>query len=236
MRGRAGASLAEMLLVSVLFAMVLAAVAGVAGAQSRLAGAALDGTRLQEILRVADIVLGSEVRALAPADISALGPDSLRLRAFRGGGRICAGEADVLLVRYQGVRRPEPAKDSVLILGEADSRGAPRALRGVSGDDRCGGSLRLQLVPEPRDSLSSRRGWVLVFESGAYHLSGGALRYRRGAGGRQPLTEEGITEGVLTSLPSALEVRVAIRVGDRSGAPAAERTLRLPSDNGAFAP
>jgi hypothetical protein len=29
---------------------------------------------------------------------------------------------------------------------------------------------------------------VRVFERGSYHVSGGALRYRRGMGGRQPLT------------------------------------------------
>jgi hypothetical protein len=33
-------------------------------------------------------------------------------------------------------------------------------------------------------------GFVAVFESGSYHLSTNALRYLRGAGGRQPLTAD----------------------------------------------
>jgi hypothetical protein len=48
------------------------------------------------------------------------------------------------------------------------------------------------LVPEPTDPVLGR-----IFEGGSYHFSGGALRYRRGAGGRQPLTPERVREGHL---------------------------------------
>lgn len=236
MTRRAGATLPELLLVSTLFALVLAAVAGAASAQSRLAAFALETVRTQELLRVVGIVLGVEVHALAPPDIGAMGADSLRLRAFRGGGRICDGDSDILFVRYDGVRRPEPDKDSVLIVGAFDSRGVSRSVEAVSGDPRCGGSLRLQLSPVPRGSLSSPRGWVLVFESGSYHLSGGSLRYRRGAGGRQPLTEEGIGTGRLTPLRSGMEVRLVLRMRDHGPFPSTERVLLLPSENRAFAP
>lgn len=49
------------------------------------------------------------------------------------------------------------------------------------------------LSPPPARTVLTR-----VFERGSYHLVGGALRYRRGEGGRQPLTPERIMEGRLT--------------------------------------
>lgn len=45
--------------------------------------------------------------------------------------------------------------------------------------------------------------FALVFETGAYHLADGALRYRRGRSGRQPLVE-----AILRTSPFRLPERV----------------------------
>lgn len=184
MKPRAGTTLAELVLVSWLFAFVLAAVAGFAAAQGRLAAVSQDRARVSEALRTASVVLGGELRFLAPADRS-VGGDSVRLRAIRGGGQVCTSTDRTLVVRYAGIRRPEPDKDSVLLLGERSTGGTPYALESVATDTACGGGLRLELERQPGRGA----GLAMVFETGAYHLVGDALRYRRGAGGRQPLTE-----------------------------------------------
>lgn len=178
---RPGVTLPELLLVAWLFGLVLAALAGFAGAQSRLVALTEERVRATDAVRTAAIVLGAELRALAAPDL-AIGSDSIRLRAVRGGGPICGVVGRSVLVRYRGSRRPEPEKDSVLVVSEAES-GAPVALRAVAASSQCGGALRLELDREVPAGL------VLVFETGVYHLAGDALRYRRGAGGRQPLTE-----------------------------------------------
>jgi len=117
--------------------------------------------------------------------------DSIALRAFRGTGLVCHSDSSSaqLHVTYGGEREPDPAKDSVLLL-TGDGRREVRALEAVLTPGPCPG-------PDPSRSAT----WVLsagaspsvvlarLFERGSYHLSGSALRYRRG-GGRQPLTPE----------------------------------------------
>ncbi len=182
---RPGATLPELILVAWLFALVLAAAARFAGAQSRLVALTHDRARAAEATRIPRTILGGELRALAAADISALAADSIRIRAVRGGGAICAVDGSSVLVRYRGVRLPEPEKDSVLLIGSEAPDGVPVAVRGAAVDEACGGTVRLGLEVAPE----VRGGWALVFETGAYHVGDGALRYRRGAGGRQPMTE-----------------------------------------------
>lgn len=191
MSGRPGVSLIETLLVTCLFALVLAALAGFASAQGRLAAALSDSVRSEELHRAARLILEREIRYLAAPDVLALADDSLRLRAIRGGGPVCGGTGTSLNVRYRGVRRPEPEKDSVLLVRSREPGGVAYALRSVAGDTACGGSLRLEL-----DGGSDvAAGLALVFEVGSYHISEGALRYRRGAAGKQPLTEAVLARG-----------------------------------------
>ena len=54
-------------------------------------------------------------------------------------------------------------------------------------------------------------GLILVFETGTYHLSRGALRYRRGRGGRQPVTEEVLESGSFDSAGGVLRARMTFR-------------------------
>ena len=49
-----------------------------------------------------------------------------------------------------------------------------------------------EVEPLPGGALFGR-----VYERGSYHLTLGALRYRRGGGGRQPLTPLRVAEGSL---------------------------------------
>ncbi len=140
--------------------------------------------------RLAAIVIGKELRAgVRGRDWMGPAADSLALRAFRGWGPVCGsgtGPGDIL-VAYRGERAPNPAKDSVLILTASGWRRADLTGR-ASGARSCatdlgGVSESWTLDPPVTDALVVR-----IFERGSYHVSGGALRYRRGRGGRQPLT------------------------------------------------
>jgi hypothetical protein len=183
MTNRPGAtSVAELVLVAWLFALVLAGIARFANDQNRLAGLQRDRVRFQEAARTGAVILGSELRFAAPGDVAA-GRDSVRLRAFRGGGRTCAVDDESIRVLYRGVRQPDPSKDSVLLIGPGAIHVRRLESAGTSGE--CGGSHRLRVEGSPPPDA----GYVLVFETGTYILADGAVRYRRGQGGRQPLTE-----------------------------------------------
>jgi hypothetical protein len=184
MTNRPGAaSVAELVLVAWLFAIVLAGIARFATDQNRLAGLQRDRVRYQEATRTGHVVLGAELRFMAPGDVAATAPDSVRLRAFRGGGELCSLDEEAVRVLYQGVRQPDPAKDSVLFV--APDSVEVRQLESARAASDCGGSLQLKVL----GTVPPGAAYVLVFETGAYVLADGAVRYRRGAGGRQPLTE-----------------------------------------------
>jgi len=116
-------------------------------------------------------------------------PDTVALRAFRGvafprgtdpdgGWRVC----------FRGSRSPNPEKDSVLVLA-GDGQWRPHGLKarlrvaGACLEDEEGRGEVWALEPEAGAGVFGR-----LFERGSYHATQGALRYRRGAGGRQPLT------------------------------------------------
>ena len=114
---------------------------------------------------------------------------------------------------------PDPARDSVLVLG-VDGGWRAFDLEDVSPAEGCAGvegergfewGWQNQDAPAP----------VLVrsFERGEYHLADGALRYRRGFGGRQPLTPERLgSESRFDPLPGGgLEVHLDIVAGMRGG-------------------
>lgn len=139
-------------------------------------------------LRVSRHVLRTELgRSRAQLDWS-VDADSLSLRAFRGTALVCSIDtaAAELVVSYRGERAPDPAKDSVLLVVRGGGV-AVRALVGVAAASGCGGTAETWRLsaPVPPMALLAR-----VFERGSYHLSGHALRYRRGKSGRQPLTAE----------------------------------------------
>lgn len=178
-------------------------------------------------LRSTRTVLTSELRdGVAGVDWAPYPPDSIRLRVFRYMGTVCGPPTDSSLVVRRGVgRRPEPGKDSVLILSGVGawevyaltswSPGASCQPGWEFADSTETRVERWTVAPYPEDPAV-----LLLFEVGSYHLSGGALRYRRGRGGRQPLTEEVLGEVRLLDTLGAL--RAALPLG-----PGAEITVRL---------
>ncbi len=142
-------------------------------------------------LRLSRHVLRTELgRSRAELDWT-VDADSLSLRAFRGTALVCASDsaAASIVVSYRGERAADPAKDSLLLVG-AEGREVARDLVAVGAGSDCdtggGGAATWRLdAPAPVGALVAR-----LYERGSYHLSGHALRYRRGGSGRQPLTGE----------------------------------------------
>ena len=193
-RRRAGVSAPEVIVALLLGLLVvhmgLSTLARLRTVQLRLASRA-DGL---VAMRLASHVLRRELRDAVPGVDWVQGGDSLTLRAFRGVAVLCPyeGPTDELTVAYRGDRRPDPAKDSVVLVDATGARQL-RALASVSspavacaaiGDSALLEGWRLD-APIPPGMLVAR-----LYERGSYHLSGSALRYRRGASGRQPLTPE----------------------------------------------
>lgn len=197
--GRAGHTLAEATVSLLLAAVLTVALASLFALIGRAARAHAELASHTETETTVATVLGEELRAATAGDARFSG-DSVRLRAFRGGGRVCAVEENRVLVDYAGFRLPEPDKDSVVLV----------SARGEVVDDVTGVTDAACTVPAQRRGLAltlahgapADAAYALVFETGAYSLRTSALRYRRGASGRQPLTEE-----TLDSRGSAIGVR-----------------------------
>ena len=150
---------------------------------------------VRETGRIARYTLAQELRmGLAGIDWVADDGDSVAVRAVRGTGVRCASVPPPRwVVRYTGLRRPDPAKDSLLVLANdgvwrvADLVRA-RARPGACGDG-AGGEV-WELNPAVPGAVVGR-----VFERGSYHVAAGAFRYRPGRGGRQPLTAQVLRTG-----------------------------------------
>jgi len=191
-RAPAGASLPEAIVALLVGLLVLQL--GLA-TLARLRSAQADfSVRTDELvaLRVGRHVLRRELRHGLPGRDWSADADSLSLRAFRGTAIVCASDSTAaeLVVSYRGERAPDPSKDSVLLV-TPDGLSAVRALVGTGvAPTPCPGSAgstarwRLDRGGPPSAVVAR------LFERGSYHLSGAALRYRRGTSGRQPLTPE----------------------------------------------
>lgn len=192
--GPGGFTLIEVILVLALTAVVVPAIGSLASGTVAMVGrAGIRGERL-DLVRTARVVLHRELRAGVPGrDWASPAGDSIPLRAFRGVGLPCgSGSSKETRYLYRGRRLPDPTKDSVLFLLRDGTwrAGALLASRpGAAGEDSCpghtgnGGVLRIRT-----DEASGDVVLVRVYERGSYHLQAGALRYRRGRSGRQPLT------------------------------------------------
>ncbi len=193
-RGRRGVSVVEALVALVAGLLVvqlgLVVLARQRQAQRRLTERA-EGLAAVRIVR--DVVGAELQRGRPDRDWTLASADSLVLRAFRGVGRVCPlfAPSPELLVAYEGVRAPDPMKDSLLLMDHGGTWTVRALLAAAPSRDSC---PEAPGVPVQRWRLGGDAppGTVLarVFERGSYHFSGGALRYRRGAGGRQPLTPE----------------------------------------------
>lgn len=218
-RQRGGFTVAETLVALLLGCLLATLAVGTFARQRTLQATLAHRAEALAAVRVARHLLGRELRAGDGTE--EVGSDTLALRAYRGVGVVCATGADdhELVVRVEGVREPDPDKDSVRVTGAGGvdlvlsleervpaSVPCPGPPGGVAERWRLSGTL-------PAAPLMGR-----YFERGSYHLDRGALRYRRGGAGRQPLTPE-----VLLTPPSAFRAR-------RTGPPEVE--LYLPGDSG----
>lgn len=199
--------LLELLVVLPLLSILGAALCGLFITQARVTRVARERARSAETLRMTAGLLRSELRWVDPArDVHAWAADSLRLRAFRVLARSCGAVAQPLLVAVTGLRQGDPSKDSVLLVGHGqETVHALRALRDTVAD--CPGEARrVQLWSlEPPATVP---GVLLAFETGTYTVSDGALRYRVGLSGRQPITEQLIDSRASRFEPPGLRLSI----------------------------
>jgi hypothetical protein len=222
MRSRDGFVAAEAIVALLLLLAVLQLCWTVADGVGRAAVVLADRAEALAAARTAAWVLQEEVNgASAGRDVIRPGADSLALRAFRGAALACGGAAPTgVVVRYQGLRAPDPGKDSVLVLGRDGTWTAHRLrerapLAGGCGTEGKGVGERWRLDPDPGAAVFLR-----VFERGSYHIADGALRYRAGGGGRQPLTPAALDPAASrfqALAPGVLAVHLGARGPRRGG-------------------
>lgn len=186
-----GVALLEALIAATLCAVLLLVLAALLVGLGRLGALEAADVEVAESVRIARHVLGTELRGLAPADFRAAA-DSVRLRAPRGLAVACRSTARGALASWEGARAPDPGKDSALVLSP-DGAEAVLALVDAGVGAGCGAAKSYAL--DFGRPLAA--GTVLiVFETGVYAAADSALRYRRGAAGRQPLTAVNLLDSV----------------------------------------
>lgn len=191
----------ELLVGLTLAGILLGSAVSLMGTLSRAVGEGMARWDYLEAVRTVWVTTERELRPGVPGRDWDVGADGvLRLRAFRGLGRVCGtgGEPGIHPVAWRGERLPVPGADSLLILGR-DGGWRTAALEAWSEAESSSGGDATGCGADETE----RSGWmqwegagseppVLVrgFERGAYSIQAGAFRYARGEGGRQPLTPE----------------------------------------------
>ncbi len=197
LRERRGIAAAEAL-VSLLLGLALVGLGWRALSSQRVvAGRLVHRMDVISARRMTAAVIGRDLRqGVAGRDWPDPAGDSLPLRAFRGWSLTCSSDPlrpGTAVVAYRGERSPNPAKDSVLVLTGGGWLPADLVSRVGKGKALCPTGLESDVELWTLDPPVS--GFLMrVFERGSYHITDGALRYRRGRGGRQPLTAEVFTK------------------------------------------
>ena len=221
-RNRGGWTLPELLVGSLVAALLIGGAAGLLHHAARGVQTLVDREEGMETMRTVWSILHHEVGSGIPGRDWELERDSreggraIRLRAFRGLALPCGwapGSREGVVV-WRGHRTPDPERDSVLVLTQSGEWQAA-ALEAYS---QAGGSTQAWPGEGEPDSHGPRGGdchpgfagafatWTLsegpdhvlllrYFERGRYSLEDGAFRYRRGGEGRQPLTPERVGSG-----------------------------------------
>ena len=181
---RAGVSLVECIVALTVGSLLSACIATIIATQCRLLQAMTRQSADAEAMRVVHGVLQADLRATSRADIRRAAGDSIAARLFRSVGLPCGRVGGDLLVRFSGLRSPAAGKDSLVFVYPAGDQAAP-LVEAEPGACEAGAHeqvLRLSGAGEP--------AVVLLFESGTYYVRDRAFRYRLGAEGRQPITDE----------------------------------------------
>jgi hypothetical protein len=212
---RRGTSVVEALVALVLTALLVHLTWFVAAALKRAAFDVIERSEALDAERLGWHVLSTELAAGTPVrDFQVANNRVLPLRAFRGTGEVCSALRipEGGLVRYGGMRAPEPAKDSLLALTESGTWHVLRLTHREPVESVCpghaGGSWeRWRWEPPLADVLLAR-----VFERGTYHIENRAVRYQSQEGGRQPLTPERLVDAGSAFAASATRVELRLRV------------------------
>ena len=216
---RRGATVVEALVSLLLTFLIVELVWGLAAAARRAVVRLMEAEEALVTERVGWHVLQAEVRGGVPGrDWEVLDGTVLPVRAFRGVAEPCAEvSSSGAVVRYRGIRLPEPDKDSVLVLTGGGAWRAVRLASREAGGEACGayegGRVERWTWEPPVEGPLLLR----LYERGSYHLEDGAVRYRIGRGGRQPLTPEALApdgSGFSRGPGGAPTVRFRVRVGE----------------------
>ncbi|HEY0306269.1 MAG TPA: hypothetical protein VGC44_14945 [Longimicrobiales bacterium] len=215
MRSRAGVALIEVLVAAIVGAIVIAIALVLLQAQTAITRDITTRSERNDAARSALAILRAELRNSTAADVRAINRDSISGRIFRGLAIVCGFSAPDVFARYRGLRLPDPAKDSALQLGpenvvavgyvRADSTACPH------------GSGEQVLVVRWNAPVRTGASW-LIFETGGYHLSTHALRYRQGVSSRQPVTNEVFddTRSAFTGIADTVLLRrIVVDLDDR---------------------
>jgi prepilin-type N-terminal cleavage/methylation domain-containing protein len=180
-----GFTLVELLAALVVSAVICSVMAAAIASQARLTEFSSHMAEATDATWTAAAVLQDELRVSRhDTDLSAVSGNALEIRAFRGIAIVCDTTDGQATVRWSGARMPEPVKDSLLIHERAN------AFRLSAVKSNCPVLPRETRIAFDLDATVRPGDVLLLFERGAYHLSDGALRWRAGAAGRQPLTAE----------------------------------------------
>ncbi|HEX7052135.1 MAG TPA: hypothetical protein VF188_18145 [Longimicrobiales bacterium] len=225
---RSGYAILELLTALALTAVICGAMAGTLVAARRMVRSQARRVTFAEAVRAASAVLTGDLRYIAPvADVYAWSADSIALRVFRGTAVVCgAADDDAVFVRYQGLRDPDPAKDSLVVV-RVGGDGPPLKLEASAATPaHCAGEDGEQAFRWTLEAPPPPGTMLLLFESGTYRLSEHALRYGHGHAGRQPLTAEafdgdgsgfrlpGGPGAPIPAAPPAIELRLVARAED----------------------
>ena len=187
MGSRAGAALLELVVAAVLSTIVAGAAVLLLQTQGTVGRMITIRSERNDAVRSAFAILRAEFRHHTATDVRAVARDSIAARVFRGIATVCGFRTPDIFVRYSGLRLPDPAKDSALQLGPERVFAIASARPDSSACARTPADQILAL----RSNATARVGesWI-IFESGSYHFSTNALRYRQAAGTRQPVTTD----------------------------------------------
>lgn len=214
MHRRAGSGILEVLVAALLGTIIVGLAVMLLQTQSVVARDATVRSERNDAMRSAFAILNAELRNIVPADVRAVARDSVVTRIFRGLGVVCGFNRPDVYIRYRGLRLPDPAKDSALQAGPDNVVAVAYVRADSSGCTRSPGDqlLAVRWTGEPRIGAT----W-LIFESGGYHLSTHALRYRQGVASRQPITNEVLDDARSAFLPVADSVLrgIGISLHDR---------------------
>ena len=184
---RIGAALVEALFAATLSSMVAVTGITILRAQTQIARQTTSRSEHNDGVRAATLTLRAELDVVDPrVDVKATASDSIAARIFRGVAVVCGRRDSLIYVRYRGLRLPDAAKDSAVQIGVENAASIRAVIEGATCQDQPGERLLTIVMTEPAAIGST---WLL-FENGSYELSSNALRYRRDAENRQPITAE----------------------------------------------